>query len=406
MNLKQLIATVLMFAFCAALLLAGCSPAPNPSPSPSQSAPASNPSLSPVPSAPVDPPPSPSPVKMADLAIGYTFTNHHAPLVIAAAKGDAFADKGVYFKEVLEKEKYILVANGVDIANIDLIVSNAGGDVISLLEMGHINVGLKSIGLPIASIDQGSALKVLGPLHVDGFGLVASNEMPADNFDEFLAYVQDSPEPVKIGYNAPNNSPVILFAESCRELGLTVSEDPMDLTADILMVNLRGTTTLIPALTSGEVDAWVGPSPFPELAVLNNAGKLIIDLRDLPPSGRWTDFACCVVTVTEDNLAENREALEYLYKLLTVSAEFANANKDEAGQIVADWTGVDVEAAKNTMTVFTTAVTQSWLDHAALTYSVLQSNGVLKGAFADKDMSEVMDQIFDLSVFENAKTLP
>lgn len=348
---------------------------------------------------------SQKPVELPTLAIGYMFSNHQAPLIVAAKQGQAFENKGVYLKEVLEKEKYILVADGKDIANIDVVVANNGGEVMTMMAQGQLQLALSSIGLPITNIDQGSSMKILGPIHADGIGLIGSHKMQANNFDEFIAYVKDKKEPVKIGYHSPANAPVILFEESCENLGLSVTENPEDLNADILLINLKGTANLIPSLASGEVEAWVGPSPYPELALLQDAGKLIIDLKDLPPAGRWVDFPCCVFSASSDALAKNRTEIEYFYKLLTVASDFANNNKDSAGQIVADWMGVDERAAKNTMTVYTTEANQNWLDHCALTYSVLLENGTLKGAFKDKTMDEVKDQIFDLSVYNNAKNL-
>ncbi|MCL2200982.1 MAG: ABC transporter substrate-binding protein [Oscillospiraceae bacterium] len=375
--MKSKLLTAALLSLCTLLLLAGCS-----QPSGEQA-----PEAQPLP----------------DLVIGYTFSNHHEPILVAASMGDAFADRGVYLREVIERERYILIVDGNERANIELVVAGTGGEVVTMMEMGHVNMGFKSIGLPMSSIDQGASMRVLGPVHVDGFGLIASHEVPAENFDEFVAFVQAQELPVRIGHHQPNNSAVILFMESCRLLGLSVTEDPTDLTADILMVNMRGLANLIPAIDSGEVDAWIGPSPFPEMAVLNDVGNLIIDLKDLPPGGRWTDFPCCVFSATNATLDEHREIVEYLYKLLTISAEFANGNRDVAGRISADWTGVLEEAAINTMTVFSTDVTQSWLDHAALTLSVLQADGTISGAFEGRDLSEIMDELFDLSVFENAR---
>lgn len=340
--------------------------------------------------------------ELPTLAIGYMFSNHQAPLIVAATQGDAFEADGVYLKEVLAKEKYILVENGRDIANIDIVVANNGGEVMTMMSQGQLQLALSSIGLPITQIDQGAAMKVLGPIHADGIGLIGSNSLPVDDFDSFITYVEGQAEPVKVGYHSPANAPVILFEESVRNLGLSVTEDPEDFGADILLVNLKGTANLIPALASGEVEAWVGPSPYPELALLQNAGKLIIDLKDLPPSGRWTDFPCCVFSASDEALAAHRDIIVGFYKLLTVSSDFANTNKEAAGQIVADWMGVDEEAAKKTMTVYTTDANQNWLDHCALTYQVLQDNGTLEGSLQGQDFATVMEQIFDLDVAKQA----
>jgi NitT/TauT family transport system substrate-binding protein len=214
--------------------------------------------------------------------------------------------------------------------------------------------------------------------------------------------VREQNQPVRVGYHSPANAPVIIFEETVRSLGLSVTEDPVDFDADILLINLRGTANLIPALLSGEVDAWVGPSPFPELAVLQGDGRLIIDLKDLPPGGRWTEFPCCVFSASNEALANYRDIIVQFYKLLTIASDFANTDRESAGQIVSDWMGVDVEAAKNTMTIFTTDISQNWLDHSELIVQVLQDNGTLEGAFRDLRFYYVKPEAFDLSIAEQA----
>ena len=197
------------------------------------------------------------PKDIPTLAIGYMFSNHQTPLIVAAAKNEDFKSEGVYFKEVLPKEKYILMSNEEEIANIDVVVAPNGGEVMTLMTQDHLQMGISSIGLPYTTIDQGHDMKVLGPVHVDGISLVMGKESPVNNYADFVNYVAEKQEPVKIGYHSPANAPVILFEKATREDGLSVTENPEDLSADILLINLKGTGNLIPALLSGEVDGWI-----------------------------------------------------------------------------------------------------------------------------------------------------
>lgn len=331
------------------------------------------------------------------LSIGYMYSNHQAPLVIAGALGDELGD--VHLREVVEKENYVLVKDGEDVANINYVHCQNGGEVMTMMVQGQLEMSLSSFGLPVTNNDKGADIKVLSPIHADGIGLVGSNDLTEVNdWESFLAYAKAQETPVKVGYHSPANAPVILFEEALTVNEVTWTEDPEDTTADILMINLKGTENLFPALQSGEVDAWVGPSPWPEQAIITGQGKLIIDLTELPPSGRWTSFPCCVFSAAQTALDSNRAEIEVFYELLTAAAEYANTEKEAAGTIVADWMGVNVEAAQNTMTVFTTEVNDNWLSHCELVYNCMMDQGQITGEYAGKTLEEISDEIYDLSV--------
>ncbi len=330
------------------------------------------------------------------LGIGYMFSNHQAPLIIAAAKNEDFKDKGIYLKEIVEKEKYIMMEDEKEIANIDIVVAENGGEVMTMMTQDHLQMGLSSIGLPLTNIDEGGEMKVLGPIHVDGIGLVMPKDSDVNNFDDFIEFVKNKDESVKIGYHSPANAPVILFESAIKEMGLKITEDPTDTSSDILLINLKGTANLIPALNSGEVDAWVGPSPFPELAEVEEAGKIILDMRDLPPSGKWHDFPCCVFSATDKAIAENPVEIEKFFELLTIASNFANDEKEESAKIIADWMGVSEEAAKRTTTKYSTEPNESWFNNVNVTYESLKNSDKFNGELKDKTLEEVKDKVFNM----------
>ena len=342
--------------------------------------------------------PTPEPVELPTLDIGYMYSNHQAPLVIAGARGDKLGTS-LYLREVNAKENYVLVKDGKDIANINLVHCNNGGDVMNLMVQGELEMALSSFGLPVTNNDKGATIRVISPIHADGIGLVGSKELAdVNDWDTFLAYAKEKTEPVKIGYHSPANAPVILLENALTENNITWTEDPEDTSADILMINLKGTQNLFPALQSGEVEFWVGPSPWPEQAVIQDTGKLILDLKNLPPEGRWTSFPCCVFSATQAALDANRDVITDFYQLLTAAAKYANDNKKDAGTIVAGWMGVNEEAAQKTMTVFTTEVNDNWLSHLNLVYECMMDQGQITGAYAGKTLDDIKGEIFDLTV--------
>lgn len=330
------------------------------------------------------------------LGIGYMFSNHQTPLIVAASKSEDFKSEGVYLKEILPREKYVLMSDEEQIANIDIVVAENGGEVMTMMTQNHLQLGISSIGLPLTTIDKGHRMQVLGPIHADGIAMVMDKDTTINDFDDFVVYVKGQREPVKIGYHSPANAPVILFEKASKDMGLVVTEDPEDVKADILLINLKGTGNLIPALLSKEVDGWVGPSPYPELAELENAGKIVFDLRDLPPEGQWHDFPCCVFSANTDTIDKYPEEIEKFYKLLTIASDYANKNKDETGAIVSEWMGVSEEAAKNTITRFTTDPNEQWLRNVKVTFDSLKEEDKFDGSMKGKDFEEIEDGVFNL----------
>ena len=111
------------------------------------------------------------------IKVGYTFVDHHASLMVAAKKGEAFKDAGTYLKPVVDKENYELYAKDKKIANVDLVVTKSGAESASLFAQKHIDLSLLSITAAMTGIDSGMAVKILAPLQTEGLALV----FPKDN---------------------------------------------------------------------------------------------------------------------------------------------------------------------------------------------------------------------------------
>lgn len=331
------------------------------------------------------------------LKIGYIFTNHQTPLMVAASKQEELTDGGVHLKEVIEKEKYTLMEGDKAIANIDLVVSKSGSESMTLMAQNHIDLSMASNTAFITAKDQGNPVKILSPVHTEGIGLVVSKDSEIDDWEQFLSESKASDKPMSIGYHSPTSAPLILLEAALNEEDVKYTKNPSELDADILLVDLKGTSNFIPATTSKEVDAWVGPSPYPELATVENVGKTILDMKHLPPEGKWHDFPCCVIGTTEDTIEKNPEEIEQLLELLTVACKYSEDNRDEAAEITSEFTGVSLEAAKLSTIKYTTDPTESWVNNMDLTYQTLKNTDSLTEKLVDKSFEEAKKEIFDFS---------
>lgn len=336
------------------------------------------------------------------LKVGYVFTNHQTPLMVAASLGEELKKEGTYLKEVISREKYVLMNGENPVANLDLIVNKSGSETMTMMTQGHINLALASSAAFISAADQGAKVKMLCPVHTEGIGLVMAKDAKVNNWEEFAKLSKSSKEPIKVGYHSPTSAPLILFEAAIREAGLTYSKNPDDLSVNIMLVDLKGTNNLIPALTSNQVDAWVGPSPYPELATTENVGKIILDMKHMPPEGKWHDFPCCAAGVTEKSISDYPEAVESFTKLMTIAAKYADEHSDEAAKITSEFTGVSIEAARMSAIKYTTNPSKTWISNLGLIYDTLEKSYSFSGEFLGKSYEEVNDDIFEFKFVNKA----
>ncbi|OPY67495.1 MAG: NMT1/THI5 like protein [Syntrophorhabdaceae bacterium PtaU1.Bin034] len=338
-----------------------------------------------------------------NLKVGYIFTTHHTPLMVAAQKGEAFKSMGVYLRPVVPKDKYELVANGKPIAVFQLIVAKSGAETSALFARNQLDLAMASVTAIMAGVDKGTRMKIVAPLQTEGMGLVAPKDSRLSDWNSFLGYVKNAKQPVKIGYHSPTSAPKIVLEGALRQAGIKVTEDPNDQSAQVLLADLKETTNIIPALASKQVEAIVGPSPFPEVAVSRGVGKIIVNLRDLPPSGYWHDFPCCVSVASDQAISKYPEVVEKFVELVSKTNAWCNKNRLEAGTLTADWIGLPADAAKASMLVFLPKFTQSWMQNADKYMGVLNGMGNFTGRLKGKTINEAKPLLFDMQFIDKVK---
>ena len=108
------------------------------------------------------------------IRMAYTMTTHQQGFTIALQKGEAFKDFGVWFKPVVEKEKYDLYRGDKKIARFEVIVTKSGSEAASLFAQNHLDLTTNSFPAMLSAIDNGTPIKVLAPIQADG---IASREI-------------------------------------------------------------------------------------------------------------------------------------------------------------------------------------------------------------------------------------
>jgi NitT/TauT family transport system substrate-binding protein len=341
--------------------------------------------------------------EIPNLKVGYIFTTHHTPFMVAAQKGEAFKSMGVYLKPVVAKDKYELIADGKPIATLQLIVAKSGTETASLFARNQLDLAMASVTAMIAAIDKGTAIKILSPLQTEGMGLVVAKDSPLADWELFLTHIKKAGKPLKIGYHSPTSAPKIIMEGSLKRSGIRVTEDPNDQSAQVLLADLKETTNLIPALTSKQVEAVVGPSPFPEVAVSRGVGKMVVELRDLPPKGYWHDFPCCVTAATDTTISKHPQVVQKFIELIAKTNAWCNKNRLEAGTLTAEWIGLPPESAQASTLVYLPKFTPQWMKGANEYLTILDQMGKFTGTMKGKTINDVKPILFDMQFIDRVK---
>lgn len=332
------------------------------------------------------------------LRVGLGISTHLQPFMVAMAKGKDFKDSGVWLEPAVEKEKYDLMVNGVKTARLNVLFTKGAADSVSLFAQGHLDLALNSFPAMLAGIDRGVKIKVLSPPQADGIAMLSNNDISdVKGWDGFSAYVGAAKRPVLIGYHSPTSAPKIVVEGAMQASGFRITGDARatKADADILMVDLKSISNLIPALVAKQVEFCVAPAPTPEVVESKGQGHIVLQLSELPPAGRWANFPCCCITGTEKIVAEFPEAVGDYMKLLYIVAKWCMENKHEAATVTSEWMGVPVEVIEKAHIRFFTDVTPDWLANAEMYAEILNRLGQLTGKLKGKKLANTMDQVFD-----------
>ncbi len=331
------------------------------------------------------------------LNVSYIFTNHQTALFVAASAGDKVVtdQSGFYLKEEIPKERYTLMNGTEPVGTVNLVIAKSGSETTTMLAQGHVDLSIASNTAFITARDQGTMVKILAPVHTEGIGLVTAKDSSLNNWEDFTAYVEEKTEPVTVGYHSPTSAPLILFESALTDAGISYTKNPAELDKEVLLVDLKGTSNLIPALTSHQVEAWVGPSPYPELAQTQDVGKTILDMRNMPPEGKWYDFPCCVVGGADKAIAEKEAMVKGFIGAIYNAGLYADAHPEEAAVITANFIGIEEDAAKLSTIHYTTDPSENWNEGMKLTLQALKDTDSITGEMKDMTYEEFMNAMYD-----------
>lgn len=344
-------------------------------------------------------------VELPLLKVGHVNQDHHLALYVAALKGDFFKDDGVWMTEIKYKERYTLHTGDGPIAEVQLIKSKGGAEMPNNLLAGLFDIGFGGVPAVMGVVDKGKDVRILLPLQNAGDQLIVENEMPVENWDEFIDYVKKSDEQIVLGYKAPTAVQYIVAQKAFSEVGITYTEDPTVTDAMVLWVNQKGQKNMTTNLAAGQVDGFVANQPTPAQAVVAGVGKFITELSVLPPEGMWVHHPCCMVCSNEKVKTEHPEEVKQFLKLVMIATDHINNDMDDAIKIAYEFLGQKegVEDLSIPTVYYSNEDDEIWrggiVTWAKVMNEIDKYSGELKGIVDER----VVDMCVDFSFLEELK---
>ncbi len=133
------------------------------------------------------------------ISIGYLPSDHDAPLFVLLKDWQYFKDTyNSYLKPTTDKAGKVseaeLFINGEKIADIKFVEGSGGPQLMTLLSQNTIQYAVAGTPPYISAIDKSTGavtLKILAPIQLEGSGLVASMNSPANDWTSFVQWVSD-----------------------------------------------------------------------------------------------------------------------------------------------------------------------------------------------------------------------
>ncbi|WP_099203553.1 ABC transporter substrate-binding protein [Miniphocaeibacter massiliensis] len=315
---------------------------------------------------------------------------------------ELFEDESIRINPISDSQGE-LQKDGKTIAILKQVVTKGGSEVATLMGQKHLDIGYTSSTAMLTAYDTGTELSILCPIQADGVAIAAAKDVPYNTFDEFVKYAKESKQPIKAGYHSAVSSPRVVLEYAMKDAGLKVTEDPGDVEADVLLVDLKGVQNLVPSLSSGQVELWAGPAPNPQNAESTGVGKIIATLNDLP-EGKWSNFPCCVFSARNEVIEKYPEVFEALMTVTTYTADYANENQEKTGELLADTIGVEKDILPKSLIKYSTEPTDRFVEGMKVYYEAMTDMGKFEGRLKDNTFEEAKDDIFKFDIVNKVRS--
>ena len=224
--------------------------------------------------------------------IGYLPSDHDAALFVADAQG-LYKNKGI---------------------NTELVQFNNGGDLMTAMASGDVDVGYVGITPVLSSVSSGVPVKVISAAQIEGSGIVVSKNANINNAHDLAGKTVATPGEASIQHVLLS---AYLKANAMSLNDINESAMKVPLINDALKTgNLPAAITFQPYVSLGESDA--------NIDVLANSSEIM------------PNHPCCVVVASDDFIKNHENTTKDIVAIHKEATDFINKNiKDgKTGEVV------------------------------------------------------------------------
>ncbi len=219
------------------------------------------------------------------VTIGYLPTDHDAALFVADAQNR-------YKKE------------GIDV---DLVQFNNGGDLMTAMASGDVDVGYVGITPVLSSIEKGVPVKVISGVQTEGSGIVIDNNSGINSVHDLAGKSIATPGDASIQY--------MLLKYYLKQHNMDIND---------LKVSAMKVPTMNDALRSDQIDGMLTYEPYASIAV-ESGNKELVDSSEILPG-----HPCCVIAASDDFLKEHPDEAKKIVEINGNTTDYINEHPDEA----------------------------------------------------------------------------
>ena len=239
-----------------------------------------------------------------EVTIGYLPSDHDAALFVADSQGK-FQENGIKTK---------------------LVQFNNGGDLMTAMASGDVDVGYVGITPVLSSIAKGVPVKVISAAQTEGSGIVVAKD---SGINDLAGKKIATPGEASIQH--------MLLTYYLQQNGMSISD---------LKVSSMKVPSMNDALKTDKIDGAITFEPYVSIAEKNGA-KVLAGSQDILP-----DHPCCVVAASDKFINDHPNETVKILEIHKNATDFINNNTDEAAGLLPKDIVSDVEVEKMSMSSF------------------------------------------------------
>lgn len=189
---------------------------------------------------------------------------------------------------------------------------NNGGDLMTAMASGDIDVGYVGVTPALASISKGIPIKIVSGAQMEGSAIVVSNNSNIKSVSDLKGKKVATPGEASIQY--------MLLEYALDKENINISE---------VNPNSMKVAQMNDALKTGSLDAIVTYEPYASIATSSGYGKLLENSSEIIP-----EHPCCVVVASDSFIKEHPNELKSILNIHENATKYINEHPEEAAKLL------------------------------------------------------------------------